>query len=158
MASRKRMTLDPDRQTTAFGQLLNWHLDRGTRPDGTPDEKGVPWQNKPFAIAIGQKTERTVRNWRNGETSPSPADLNAILQALFGGKPIYADWRTELTEKYHVARAETQEPPTEPSSPSSLPTKPPRCLGRDDELKSVIDALITDRDGTAVLVLGGPGM
>lgn len=164
MASKSRMLENIDRSTWTFGQLLNWHLENGTRPDGTPGEKGVPWQNKTFAAEVGKhsaegpKGDRTLRNWRNGETVPSPADFAGILQALFGGKPSYVDWRQELTEKYHAARGEGRELPTAPASPSSLPTKPLRCLGRDEELKSVIDALTAERDGIAVLVLGGAGM
>ena len=71
--------LDTNRSTWTFGQLLTWHLDNGTRPDGTPDAKGVPWQNKAFAIDVGKhsiegtKDERTVRNWRNGETRAEPS-------------------------------------------------------------------------------------
>jgi tetratricopeptide (TPR) repeat protein len=166
MASKTRMQIATDRALWSFAQLLNWHLSHGTRPSGTPDQKGVPWQNKEFANSVGKessegsKSERTIRNWRNGDTSPSPADLSAILQALFGGKTIYANWRAELTNKYHPAHGEQEEPElSAPASPApSLPVKPLRCLGRDDELKSIVDALVADRDNTAVLVLGGPGM
>src|SRR6185503_16198866 len=82
----------------------------------------------------------------------------AILKALFGGKPIYADARAELTESYHRVRREAEPEPELPSVPSSLPTKPLRCLGRDDDLRSVVEALTAERDDTAILVLGGPGM
>ncbi len=164
MASKTRMLRTPDRAAWTFGQLLDWHLTSGTRPEGTPDAKGVPWQNKGFANSVGKessegiKNERTIRNWRNGETNPSPADFAAILLALFGGKPIYADWRAELTEKYHRARGEEGTQPASEALRSSLPTKPLRCLGRDEDLTAVVEALIADRENTAVLVLGGPGM
>src|SRR5687767_5693464 len=98
MASKTRM-LSPDPMSSAFGRSLDQHLTNGLRPSGTPNSKGVPWQNKEFARIVGEhssegpKSERTIRNWRNGETLPSPADLEGILQALFGGKPIYADAR-----------------------------------------------------------------
>jgi tetratricopeptide (TPR) repeat protein len=163
MASKTRM-LSPNPTTSAFGRSLDQHLIDGTRPSGTPDSKGVPWQNKEFAKAVGEhssegpKSERTIRNWRNGETLPSPADLEGILQALFGGKPHYVDVRADLTDKYHRDR-DRGEVTREPDAPrSSLPTKPLRCLGRDDDLRSVIEALLAQRDDTAVLVLGGPGM
>jgi tetratricopeptide (TPR) repeat protein len=157
--------LNADRTTWTFGQLLNWNLERGTRPEGEPDSKGVPWQNKAFALAVGKespegpKNERTIRNWRNGDTTPSPPDFAAILRALFGGKPAYADARAELTEAYHRKRVE-DEAEADSSTPqlSSLPTKPLRCLGRDDDLRAVVEALVAPRDDTAVLVLGGPGM
>ncbi|MGB9367647.1 MAG: tetratricopeptide repeat protein [Xanthobacteraceae bacterium] len=166
MASKRRM-LSPNPATSAFGRLLDQRLDDGTRPSGAPDSKGVPWPNKEFANAVGKhstegpKSERTIRNWRNGETLPSPADLEGILQALFGGKPAYVDARAELTEAYHRTRDEDDgklDSKTPQASASSLPTKPLRCLGRDDDLRSVLEALIAARDNTAVLVLGGPGM
>lgn len=97
MASKARMHTVTSQ--TAFGALLDDHLKDGTRPGGSPGSKGVPWANKEFARAAGaessegEKNERTIRNWRNGETLPSPADLHAILQALFGGKPEHAECR-----------------------------------------------------------------
>jgi tetratricopeptide (TPR) repeat protein len=150
-----------------FGQLLDWHLARGTRADGSPTEKGVPWDNKNFAKSVGSKStegaksERTIRNWRNGATLPSPADFLAILLALFGGSQDYAQWKAELTDKYHAARSQVpDEPVSGPFLPSnsSIPTKPPRCMGRDDDVKSVVDALTASLGSTAILVLGGPGM
>jgi tetratricopeptide (TPR) repeat protein len=166
MVLKTKMQVSPE-PTWTFGQLLNWHLARGTRPAGVPTEKGVPWQNKDFANSVGKvsaeaaKGERTVRNWRNDDTSPSPADFAAILRVLFEGRPQYAGWQSELTEKYHAARAEGDgEPAAESQMPfaACVPTKPLRCLGREEDLKSVVDALTAAGQPTAVLVLGGPGM
>jgi tetratricopeptide (TPR) repeat protein len=149
-----------------FGQLLDWHLARGTRADGSPMEKGVPWDNKNFAKSVGSKStegaksERTIRNWRNGATLPSPADFLAILLGLFGGNQDYAQWKAELTDKYHTARSQvSDEPVSDPPVPpnASIPTKPPRCMGRDEEVNSVVDALASP-GSAAILVLGGPGM
>ena len=167
MASKRRMQTISEHAVSPFGTVLDGHLVRGTRPDGTPSSRGVPWTNKEFAKAVGakgtegEKNERTIRNWRNGSTIPSPADLHAILQTLFGGKVEYAECRTQLNEKYQQARGDNRDKPDDPPQSSvhtSIPTKPLRCLGRDEDLKSVIDALIATRDQTAVLVLGGPGM
>ncbi|MBS0535538.1 MAG: tetratricopeptide repeat protein [Proteobacteria bacterium] len=154
---------NPAKET--FGQCLDWHLERGTRPDGTTAAKGVPWGNKDFAKAVGArssegvKNERTIRNWRNGDTRPSPTDFHAILLVLFGSNADYAGWKSELTDKYHTDRGVLPD-----SAPPALtrqvtrPTKPLRCLGRDDDLKPVVDGLTATSDAIAVLVLGGPGM
>src|SRR5581483_6924891 len=151
---------------------LGWHLDRGTRPAGTPESKGAPWTNKEFANAVGKAknaaqapSERTIRNWRNGDTLPEPADFNAILMALFGGKPDYVDWRQELTETYHAARSARDggDENSQPADPATvrravLPTAPLRCLGRDEDLNAVVQALTAPSERTAVLVLGSAGM
>ena len=168
------MLMSSDRAGWAFGQSLDWHLERGTRPAGVPAAKGAPWTNKEFANAVGKAknaaqapSERTIRNWRHGETLPEPADFNAVLAALFGGKSDYVDWRAELTNKYHEARAArdggAEEPPARTQiatlTPAvSVPTPPLRCLGRDEDLTAVIQALMASGNRIAVLVLGGPGM
>jgi tetratricopeptide (TPR) repeat protein len=164
MPSKKGMHATP-KQDWTFGQMLDWHLARGTRADGSPKAKGVPWQNKNFANSVGtkssegSKTERTVRNWRNSETLPSPADFHAILLLLFGSNQDYAEWKAELTDKYHAPREQEADAPLD-DTPSnvSMPTKPPRCMGREEDLKSVVGALTATSTAIAVLILGGPGM
>jgi hypothetical protein len=145
MASKKVMHTTAESDPT-FGGLLNWHLARGTRADGSPPAKGVPWDNKSFARSVGSKSsegaksERTIRNWRNGATLPSSADFQAVLLVLFGGNQNYGEWKAALTDKYHAARPEVpEEPVSKPPLPSSasIPTKPSRCMGRDEDLKSV---------------------
>jgi hypothetical protein len=71
-----------------FGELLSLHLDRGTRPGGSPDVEGVRWTVKEFAAAIGAD-ERSVRVWRAGKYLPK--DLLAIEKQLFGGNNAYRD-------------------------------------------------------------------
>ena len=133
-----------------FAALLDWHLERGTRPSGAPESKGAPWANKEFANEIGKvkrvqgPNERTIRNWRNGDTLPEPSDFAAIPRALFGGKPEYTAWQNDLTEKYHARRAHNQDELTGDRRQTfniSLPIKPPRCLGRDEDLAAVVQAL-----------------
>jgi hypothetical protein len=154
--------------------MLHWHLERGTRPASAPDSKGAPWSNKEFANSVGKAknaaqapSERTIRNWRHDETLPEPPDFNAVLLALFGGKSDYADWRREFTDKYHKARTLRDAgadglladlPLTTAAPVVSVPTPPLRCLGRDDDLAAVLQALTAEGDRIAVLILGGPGM
>jgi pimeloyl-ACP methyl ester carboxylesterase len=71
-------------------------------------------------------------------------------------KPLSPDDDVAITLRRFLF-AEYLVSPVQPSA-SALPTKPLRCLGRDDDLKSVVEALLQSTDGTAVLVLGGPGM
>ncbi|MGD0334467.1 MAG: tetratricopeptide repeat protein [Xanthobacteraceae bacterium] len=151
-------------QGRTFGQLLDWQLERGTRPDGLQAKKGVPWGNKDFANSVGDKSsepakgERTIRNWRNGATLPSPADFHAILLVLFGVNEDYAEWKAELTDKYHAARTQMSDGPALGPALPSLPAKPPRCIGRDEDLKSVVSALTAASSSASILILGGPGM
>jgi hypothetical protein len=75
-----------DRSAWTFGQLLAWHLDRGTRPEGKPDHPGKPWGVAVFAFDIGKMNERSVRKWRKGHTVPP--DVQPLEAKLFGDNPI----------------------------------------------------------------------
>jgi hypothetical protein len=68
-----------------FGELLSWHLDRGTRPGGSPDAEGIPWTVKEFAAAVGV-SERSIRAWCADENLPQ--DLRPIERALLGNRPL----------------------------------------------------------------------
>jgi hypothetical protein len=85
-----------------FGWSLSWHLNRGTRPDGSPDSEGVRWSVKRFAAAVGA-TERSARAWRAGEYLPM--DLVPIERELFGDNPAYRDFRNELRRLYRLAQS-----------------------------------------------------
>src|SRR5262252_7359198 len=86
-----------------FGELLSLHLDRGTRPEGSPDAEGLPWTIKEFAAAVGV-SERSVRAWRADENLPQ--DLRPIERALFGNNPAYEDVRNDLRRLYRLARGD----------------------------------------------------
>jgi hypothetical protein len=58
-----------------FMNMLRAHMIRGTRPEGSPSAVGRCWTVKDFASRVGV-SEKTVRNWRNGETCPD--DLLSI--------------------------------------------------------------------------------
>jgi len=88
-----------------FGELLSLHLDRGTRPEGSPDAEGLPWTIKEFAAAVGV-SERSVRAWRADENLPQ--DLRPIERALFGNNPAYEDVRNDLRRLYRLARGGDQ--------------------------------------------------
>jgi len=86
-----------------FAQLLDWHLNNGTRPNGKPESPGLIWNNKQFAQAVGGVNERTVRNWRNGRTKPP--DLASIESALFGQSPNYDESRRQLRDAFRGTKA-----------------------------------------------------
>ena len=94
----------PEREAVRrFGQLLAWHIERGTRPDGQPQIEGVRWTNQLFADAV-RTNERSVRDWRNGKYPPK--DLRPIERELFGDNPLYAGYRNALRRAYRLARGE----------------------------------------------------
>jgi hypothetical protein len=70
--------------TDAFGELLQWHLDWGTRPGGRIDRPGKRWTTKAFAKAVGHD-ELTIRCW-----------LETIERVLFGNDACFAAWRVKL--------------------------------------------------------------
>jgi hypothetical protein len=85
-----------------FGELLSWHLDRGTRPGGSPDAEGVRWTVKEFAAAVGAD-ERSVRAWRGGNYLLK--DLHAIEKQLFGDNPAYREAIDKLRRLHREARS-----------------------------------------------------
>jgi hypothetical protein len=82
-----------------FGQLLEWHLLRGTRPDGSSEGPGRKWTAKAFAEAVGC-SDRTVRFWLRNEHLPP--ETETIERVLFGKNPAFAEWRLEL-RRTHAA-------------------------------------------------------
>src|SRR4051812_46516111 len=81
----------------SFAKLLDWHLDFGTRPTGTPDQPGERWSNPEFAEVLGVN-ERSVRNWRNDREQP--IYIGSIERTLFGKNTVYRDWRFDLRNAY----------------------------------------------------------
>jgi tetratricopeptide (TPR) repeat protein len=163
-ASNRSAGNQPSRgKALTFGQLLSFHLERGTRPEGKPGDLGERWTAELFGEKLGVEA-RSVRNWLADRNLPSAKYLALIEGGLFGDNPVYAEERAELRHSHGSARrAESRDAENavpEAIAPSALlPTKPLRCLGRDDELKAVVEALLGGGQGaTAVLVLGGPGM
>jgi hypothetical protein len=75
----KRGNEPPYPHRANFAKLLDWHLNFGTRPTGSPDQPGKRWSNKEFGDAVG-KHERSIRNWRTARERP--ADLATIEREL----------------------------------------------------------------------------
>jgi tetratricopeptide (TPR) repeat protein len=164
MSRTSRPPLPADRAVWTFAQLLDWHLARGTRPKGTPtDVVGDRWTNKLFAPHVGSN-ERTVRNWRYGRTAPQQLEL--IEKALFGDNQAYALWREELRVAYRaiaqdpgeIAECTTEDHHRESAAAVDQILRPDRCLGRERETALVIDTLLANRQSTAILIHGAPGI
>jgi hypothetical protein len=91
-------TLAPAR--LSFGELLDYHFKRGTRPGGNTDHPGRMWTTQAFAHAVGYG-DRAVRHWLNDRHLPM--DIETIERVLFG--PDYTHywvWRLVLREAYRV--------------------------------------------------------
>ena len=103
-------------QGGSFADLLNWHLDFGTRPQGSPDRPGRRWNSKEFGAALGGTNDRAVRNWRTGRNLPVHLDI--IERALFGDSDTYDQWRIDLRVAYDGRRQPllTPEAPQVPRS------------------------------------------
>jgi hypothetical protein len=95
-----------------FHELLNWHLIRGTRPEGSVDPLviGTRWEIKDFAGAVGDATAegRSVSNWQNAKNLPLSVTLTMIENALFGANRAFAVWRADLRNAHVLAQQEAR--------------------------------------------------
>jgi hypothetical protein len=109
---------ESERARWSFGELLRWHMRRGTRPPGSPDQLGASWQIKDLAGAVGYDA-RSIRNWISGRAVP--ANIAAIERVLFGDNQSYEHWRREFRSAAAHARGESdfQAPPQRPVQPES---------------------------------------
>ena len=78
----------------SFGQLLGWHLLRGTRPGAPRNRAGRRWGSKEFAAAVGV-SDRTVRFWLKDQHLPP--EIETIERVLFGHNlSSHVEWRLAL--------------------------------------------------------------
>jgi TPR repeat protein len=100
----------------SFAELLDWHLRRGTRPNGSADPAtlGTPWRDVDFAARLnvggnGNDGRRSVQGWRRGNNLPSRLDL--IEEALFGDNDeTFKVWRAKLRDAYFKAKRRSSVP------------------------------------------------
>jgi adenylate cyclase len=91
----------------SFGDLLDWHLRRGTRPPGS-DKQGEPWKKATFAGDVGV-SDKQVRNWIANKSLPN--DIITIERVLFGRDQEQCTvWRMELRDA--LKRTRTGSVPT----------------------------------------------
>jgi hypothetical protein len=87
--------MNPTGPRAAFAQLLNDHLERGTRPDRV--ERW--WPLKDFSGAV-QVSPRSLNAWRNG-IGPDESWLPTIYRVLFGKNPKLQHYRKEMELAFH---------------------------------------------------------
>jgi hypothetical protein len=149
--ARKPTGNDPlSEARVAFGKLLKLHLNRGTRPNGSPELTGKNWSKKVFAHEA-KTTTRTLTNWLNGTTVPEDS-LEPVQAALFGNSKKYDKFRHELREAYRLALGGEKS-----LGPQSFIHDPGLCLGRGDQIDHLTSCLASIEGGATVLVLGDVG-
>jgi adenylate cyclase len=136
-----------DRVRWTFGQLLDWHLLRGTRPSGKIDHPGRKWSVKAFADAVGFG-DRTIRYWLRNEHLPP--ETETIERVLFDDDACYAEWRLELRQAHARSwAAKGGEVPLPPYPPSNAPTV--RSLPAGPDFSPQSQSPLLDRPSIAVL-------
>jgi tetratricopeptide (TPR) repeat protein len=153
MSTRKQPVAD--RKDWTFGQLLTWHMDRGTRPNGSPTTSGRRWIAISLAHECGLKSDRVVRAWRSDEYPPD--DIETIERVLFGENDAYAAWKNELREAWSRAKhARDTSSAREPSTGAGI-EPPDLCLGRDADTELLLAALRGPKDVVGI-ILGPAGI
>src|SRR5258708_15407121 len=100
----------------SFGDLLDWHLRRGTRPPGS-DKQGESWKKVAFAGDVGV-SDKQVRNWIANKSLPN--DIITIERVLFGrDQKQCTAWRIE--PRHAPPRAPTPSAPARPPPPPVTP-------------------------------------
>jgi class 3 adenylate cyclase len=119
------------RAGSSFGQLLGWHLLRGTRPGAGKNRAGRRWGSKKFAAAVGV-SDRTVRFWLKDQHLPP--EIETIERVLFGrGTSSHPQWRLALRHAHAAAwhrKSDTQVQHREPdaTAPAADPGAPELTL------------------------------
>jgi class 3 adenylate cyclase/predicted ATPase len=111
----------------SFGQLLGWHLLRGTRPGAPRNRAGRRWGSKEFAAAVGV-SDRTVRFWLKDQHLPP--EIETIERVLFGHNlSSHVEWRLALRHahaSHHKNAPELER--REPEATQPAPAPEPREL------------------------------
>lgn len=117
-------TRRPDRAGKSFGQLLGWHLLRGTRPGAPGNRAGRRWGTKEFAAAVGV-SDRTVRFWLKDQHLPP--EIETIERVLFGHKlSSHAEWRLEVRHAHAASGRRKHDVQLQRSEPEAAPPGPAR--------------------------------
>lgn len=161
--------LGPYRPDRTFGQLLEWHLKWGTRPDCSLTEPNIPWVELTFADFVHGGTvelssaQKNLGNWKTGKL-PDPKNdadrIDRIFQELFGTDQDLRAWKEDLYNALERGRAEQEARIARRPVviPSVVPAPVHHFLGRDREVATLAKLLASPEGPGAVLVLGGPGI
>ena len=124
-----RTAPQPERADNSFGELLGWHLLRGTRPGARRNRAGRRWGTKEFAAAVGV-SDRTVRFWLRDQHLPP--EIETIERLLFGHDlSSHVEWRLALRHAHAALwrrKSDTQLQRSEPEAAPPAPAREPREL------------------------------
>jgi tetratricopeptide (TPR) repeat protein len=145
----------------SFGNLLDWHLRRGTRPPGS-DKQGEPWKKATFAGDVGV-SDKQARNWIANKSLPN--DTITIERILFGrDQKHHVAWRMALRDALKRTRSggapaeaiHVEKTPAVPLRASNIPIRvPEHFLGRDESLAAIEAALARNEGRVAITALHG---
>jgi tetratricopeptide (TPR) repeat protein len=151
------------RAPKSFGQLLGWHLLRGSRPSGGKYGAGRRWGKKEFAATIGV-SDRTVRFWL--QNRHLPPEVETVERVLFGEDPSNCtELRLELRHAHEAAARRRRGESSDFSPINNLPYPSLGALfkGRDAFLMRLRESLTRAGGGHTAIVskalygLGGVG-
>jgi hypothetical protein len=151
----------------SFGDLLDWHLRRGTRPPGS-DKLGEPWKKATFADDVGV-SDKQVRNWIADKSLPN--DTITIERVLFGRDQKQNTARRmglrDALKRSRSASAPSRAAPAKETTlisartdklvpASNIPIRVPiHFIGRDDALDAIDKALKRYEGRVAIAALHG---
>ena len=128
-AEAARTAQQPERADNSFGELLGWHLLRGTRPGARKNRAGRRWGTKEFAAAVGM-SDRTVRFWLKDQHLPP--EIETIERVLFGRDlSSHEEWRLALRHAHAALwrrKSDTAVQRREPEATAPGPDQQPREL------------------------------
>lgn len=151
----------------AFGDLLSFHLRRGTRP---PSKKQGTWKNLEFGETIGA-SGAAVGQWCLGRYLPQ--NIDKILDTLFGDDPTadseqYAEWRRQLREAWDGCQLDRhsgvdggansiEQEERSPRIVRSALRLPTYFVGREREILDM-ENILSGEENNAVALFGMPGV
>lgn len=158
-------------QNGTFGQLLEWHLKWGTRPQcsTTDRSKNRAWIETEFGLLVcgtdnllPKSALRNVANWKNGKLPDAKRDadrIDGIVRELFDGDTNLLVWKSDLLDALvHGRKAQAAKIARLPvPEPLCVPRSTLHFMGRDDDVEALTTALASG-EHSAILIQGGPGI
>jgi WD domain, G-beta repeat len=99
----------------SFRELLTWHLEWGSRPNCSRENRNRPWVRSIFATLVhgesasSETAKKNLRNWANDGKCPSKHEqdrVDRIYDELFGDDKNLKDWKQDLENALERGRGE----------------------------------------------------
>lgn len=99
----------------SFRELLTWHLEWGTRPNCSRENRNRPWVRSIFATLVhgesasSETAKKNLRNWANDGKCPSKHEqdrVDRIYDELFDDDKNLKDWKQDLENALERGRGE----------------------------------------------------